>query len=180
MGNMGAGSDGRGNITLLLRTILEPEGNQDALIEPVVVAVASSMRAIWIRRGLEWIAALDRIPLVDILNKLRELDLFPEKELRYHYAMGIRRRLWSIFGPDVVPAAPEPKPSPKPKRAETRIPAIERRIALGLQLLDLKSKSFGNIEFSRLRRKLGESRSAPRKHNGSPGFTASGLKSIGT
>jgi hypothetical protein len=75
------GADGRGYITLLLRTILESEGNQDAVIEPIVSAVASSMRPIWVRRGLEWIAAFDRIPLMDILNKLRELDLFTEKEL---------------------------------------------------------------------------------------------------
>ena len=97
------GTDGRGYITLLLRTILESEGNQDALIEPIVSAVASSMRATWIRRGIEWIAAFDRIALLDILNKLRELDLFPENELQHHYAIGIERRLWRIFGPDVVP-----------------------------------------------------------------------------
>jgi hypothetical protein len=77
------------------------------------------MRTIWIRRGIEWIAAFDRIPLVEILNKLRELDLFPENELEQHYAMGIQRRLWRIFGPDVVPAAPKAKPP----RAVKRIPA---------------------------------------------------------
>jgi hypothetical protein len=50
------GTDGRGYITLLCRTILESEGNQNALIEPIVSAVAASMRTIWIRRGVEWIA----------------------------------------------------------------------------------------------------------------------------
>jgi hypothetical protein len=107
------GSDGRGYITLLLRTILESEGNQGALIEPIVSAVASCMRTIWIRKGVEWIAAFDQIPLVDILNRLRELDLFPEKELEQHYAMGIQRRLWRIFGPDVVPEPVKVKPRPK-------------------------------------------------------------------
>jgi hypothetical protein len=116
------GSDGRGYITLLLRTILESEGNQDALIEPVVAAIASSMRTIWIRRGVEWIAAFDQIPLVDILTKLRELDLFPEKELEQHYAMGIQRRLWRTFGPDVVPELPKPKAT-KPPRAVKRVRA---------------------------------------------------------
>jgi hypothetical protein len=107
------GSDGSGYITLLCRTILESEGNQNALIEPVVSAVASCMRTIWIRRGVEWIAAFDQIPLVDILNRLRELDLFPEKELEQHYAMGIQRRLWRIFGPDVVPEPVKVKSRPK-------------------------------------------------------------------
>jgi hypothetical protein len=46
------GSDGRGYITLLLRTILESEGNQNALVEPIVSAVAGSMRTVWIRRAL--------------------------------------------------------------------------------------------------------------------------------
>jgi hypothetical protein len=110
------GSDGRGYVTLLCRTILESEGDQNALIEPVVSAVGLCMRTIWIRRGIEWIAAFDRIPLVDILNRLRELDLFPENELQHHYAIGIERRLWRIFGPDVVPEPVKVKPPPKPAR----------------------------------------------------------------
>ena len=148
-------TDGRGYVTLLCRTILESEGNQGALIEPIVSAVAASMRTIWIRRGVEWIAAFDKIPLLDILSKLRELDLFTEKEIAHHYEIGIERRLWRIFGPDVVPAAPKPKAQPKPPRAVTRIPAIEKKIALGLQLLDVQSKVSSNIELARLRRKLG-------------------------
>ena len=123
------GTDGRGYITLLLRTILESEGNQDALIEPIVSAVASSMRPIWVRRGLEWIAAFDRIPLVDILNRLRELDLFPENELQHHYAVGIERRLWRIFGPDVVPAPPKPKRTVKRTRARRPLKKPARRMA---------------------------------------------------
>lgn len=47
------------------------------------------------------------------------------------------------------------KLQPKPPRAVTRIPAIEKKIGLGLQLLDLRSKTQGNIDFDRLRRKLG-------------------------
>jgi hypothetical protein len=116
------GTDGRGYVTLLCRTILESEGNQCALIEPIVSAVAASMRTIWIRRGIEFIAAFDRIPLLDILTKLRELDLFPENELQHHYAIGIERRLWRIFGPDVVPAAPKPKKPRAVKRTRARRP----------------------------------------------------------
>ena len=119
------GADGRGYITLLCRTILESEGNQNALIEPVVSAVGLCMRPIWIRKGIEWIAAFDQIPLVEILNKLRELDLFSEKEIADHYAIGIERRLWRIFGPDVVPAAPKPKRPKKPravKQTQSRRP----------------------------------------------------------
>jgi hypothetical protein len=116
------GSDGSGYITLLCRTILESEGNQNALIEPIVSAVAGSMRTIWIRKGVGFIAAFDQIPLLDILNKLRELNLFTEKEIAHHYEIGIERRLWRIFGPDVVPELPKAK-APKPPRAAKQIRA---------------------------------------------------------
>jgi hypothetical protein len=64
-------------------------------------------------RGLQWIEAFDQIPLVDILTKLRDLDLFPEKEVEQHYAMGIQRRLWRIFGQDEVPEPVKVKRRPK-------------------------------------------------------------------
>ena len=41
-----------GSVTLLVRTILESEGNQDALIEPIVSAVSACMRPEWTGRGL--------------------------------------------------------------------------------------------------------------------------------
>jgi hypothetical protein len=107
------GTDGRGYITMLLRTILESEGNQDALIEPVVVAVSSCMRPIWVNRGLDWIAAFDQIPLVGILNKLRDLDLFDNNELTHFFELSIRRSLWKIFGQDEVPEPVKVKPRPK-------------------------------------------------------------------
>jgi hypothetical protein len=37
----------------------------------------------------------------------------------------------------------------------TRIPAIEKKMAFGLQLLDLQSKTRDKLELARLRRKLG-------------------------
>jgi hypothetical protein len=107
------GTDGRGYITLLCRTILESEGNQNALIEPVVVAVSSCMRPIWVNRGLDWIAAFDQIPLVGTLNRLRDLDLFDENELAHFFELSIRRSLWKIFGQDEVPEPVKVKSRPK-------------------------------------------------------------------
>jgi hypothetical protein len=49
--------DGRGDITLLIRTITESEGNQDALVEPIVSAVSMCMRPEWTGLGLKWIEA---------------------------------------------------------------------------------------------------------------------------
>jgi hypothetical protein len=107
------GTDGRGYITLLIRTILESEGNQDALIEPVVVAVSSCMRPIWVNRGLAWLAAFDQIPLVGTLNRLRDLDLFDKNELAHFFELSIRRSLWKIFGQDEVPEPVKVKRRPK-------------------------------------------------------------------
>jgi hypothetical protein len=92
---------------------VESNGNENALIEPAVVAVASCMRSIWVNRGLEWIAAFDQIPLRDTLNNLRELGLFDKQELAHFYELSIRRRLLEIFGPDEVPEPVKVKPRPK-------------------------------------------------------------------
>jgi hypothetical protein len=104
----------RGETTLLIRTITESEGNgPEAMIEPIVSAVSGCLRPEWTSKGLAFIEAFDQIPLVDILSKLRDLDLFPENELQRHYASGIQRRLWRIFGPDIVPEPVKAKPRPK-------------------------------------------------------------------
>jgi hypothetical protein len=46
------GGDGRGCVTLLVRTIMESEGNQDALVESIISAVALAMRPEWTSLGL--------------------------------------------------------------------------------------------------------------------------------
>lgn len=125
----------------------------DALVEPIVSAVSSCMRPEWTGLGLKWIEAFDQIPLTAILETVR--DLFGEHDLLDHYCVALRRKIAAILEPVQTKPQVKVKPAPKAPRAETRIPAIERKIALGLQLLDLKSKAIGNIEFSRLRRKLG-------------------------
>jgi hypothetical protein len=89
---------------------------------------------------------------VSTLNKLRDLNLFDKNELSHFYALSIRRKLWKIFGPDVASAAPKVKQPPKQPRTMTRVPVIERRIALGVELLRLKANSRRNNDFRQLRR----------------------------
>jgi hypothetical protein len=82
---------------------------------------------------------------------MRSLDLFPERELSGDLGTAIRNKITRILEPPVV-EQPKPKAKPKPPpRYITRIPAIEKKIALGLQLLELRS-TVGKMEFSRLRR----------------------------
>ena len=63
------------HVTLLIRTIVESEGNECALVEPVISAVSSVMSSHrqWTERGLAWIGAFDSIPLLAIVETMRSL-----------------------------------------------------------------------------------------------------------
>jgi hypothetical protein len=55
------GGDGRGEIILLLRCLLESSGNEDAIGEPIIVsAVAGCLEPKFIDRGVALIEALPR------------------------------------------------------------------------------------------------------------------------
>jgi hypothetical protein len=110
------GGGGREKIILLIRTILESEGNQDALVEPVVSAVSSCMKPEWTELGLAWIEAFDKIPLTALLQTMRSLDLFAEKNLGYYLGISLSNKLRVILEPLV------PKPAP-PVRAKRKPPA---------------------------------------------------------
>jgi hypothetical protein len=61
-------------------TIIESEGNRNALIEPVIRAVSSCIifHRDWVAKGLAWIAAFDAIPLLHIVDTMKGLDLLEE------------------------------------------------------------------------------------------------------
>jgi hypothetical protein len=116
------GTEGRGHVTLLIRTILESEGNQDALIEPIVSAVASCMRPEWTGLGLKWIESFDKIPLRAILETMRSLDLFSETSLGHYLSIALRNKLFNILGPAAMPNPAKPvkakaRPKPPARRA---------------------------------------------------------------
>lgn len=138
-------------IVLVCRAILEFDGNSNALIEPIVSAVSLCMRPDWTSKGVAWIEAFDQIPLLGTMQAL--VDLFGEKAAAEHLKAVLRRKLWAFFGPDVVPAAKPVKPPPKPPRSVTRVPEIEKKIALGVKLLELKAKSRRNNDFGQLRKR---------------------------
>jgi hypothetical protein len=147
------GGGGAGHITAILRIFLESDTNRDALVEPILCAVAFA-HGRFARHGLALLDAMDTIKLSELLETMRSLDIFSEESISTYMEIAIRNRIAKILEP-VVPEPVKIKPPPKPPRAVTRIPAIEKKIALGLQLLDAQSKATGNIEFRRLRRKLG-------------------------
>jgi hypothetical protein len=120
------GGDGRGEVTLLIRTIIESEGNEEALIEPIVSAVSICMRPEWTKKGLAWIEAFDRIPLVTILETMRSLDLFSEQSIGRYFSISIRNKLWAILEPPVCKPAPVRAKRIKRRPSPTRWPADQR------------------------------------------------------
>jgi hypothetical protein len=112
------GEGGRGEITLLLRTIVESEGNQDALIEPIVSAVAMCMMPQWTNLGLAWIEAFDQLKLTEILQTMRSLDLFSEQSIGRYFSIALKNKLFKILGPTV---AAEPA-KPARVKAGTKLP----------------------------------------------------------
>lgn len=99
------------HVTLLIRTIVESEGNECALVERVISAVSSVMSSHrqWTERGLAWIGAFDSIPLLAIVETMRSLDLFKESTLSHYLNMTLSNKLQRLFEP--------PPPPSKPKRA---------------------------------------------------------------
>jgi hypothetical protein len=75
---------GAQHVILLVRTIIESEGNANALIEPIISAVSSVMvfHPEWANRGLAWIEAFDNVPLTGLLQTMRDLELFRPTTIR--------------------------------------------------------------------------------------------------
>jgi hypothetical protein len=94
------------HVILTVRTIIESEGNEGALIGPVVGAVSSVIRLHpkWADRG-------DSIPLLATVETMRRLDLFQETSLAKYLAMILTNRLWNTMEPPPLP--PPPRPGPK-------------------------------------------------------------------
>jgi hypothetical protein len=105
---------GAPHVTLLIRTIIESEGNAAALVEPVISAVSSVMvfHPEWANRGLAWIEAFDNVPLAALLQTMQDLDLdlFRPSTIGHYLFLVLRRRLAKVFDP---PTAPKVKPARK-------------------------------------------------------------------
>jgi hypothetical protein len=142
---------GEGHTIIVLGTITESAGNNCALIAPVIWGVSDLVLAhpSWSSRGLAWIEAFDDIDLIAIAKTASANRKAVPK--RKAMAAMLYERLAPIF---VAPKPVRVKAERKPSRAITRIPEIERNIALGLQLLELRAKIKSHCEFGRARRQL--------------------------
>ena len=138
--------------TITLRTIVESsEANQCALIADIVDGVSDLILAHprWANLGLEWLAAFDQIDLTAIRRTAKAANVQP---LRVGIATLIAVELTKILGPSKLPKPPKPvkpKREPKPPRSITRIPEIEKNVALGIDLLALRAATLSNSRFGR-------------------------------
>jgi hypothetical protein len=105
-------ASGEDQVVLLLRSIAETANGIAALKLPIITALSSCLHDVWTGRGLEFLEAMDKVPLLEIQTTLRELGLEDRLE------NAIRWRLTQILGP---PVAAQPKP-PKPAREPIKTP----------------------------------------------------------
>jgi hypothetical protein len=142
------------HMTIVLRTIAESAGNEGELIADVIGAVSDLVRAHprWVNTGLRFVESFDQISLAQVRKTAKSTGVQP---LRDAIMTLLCVELEKILGPSKLPKAPKPvrtKREPKPPRSLTRIPEIEKNIALGVELLALRTATPSNSRFGRLAR----------------------------
>ena len=139
-------------MTIVLRTIAESAGNEGELIADVIGAVSDLVRAHprWVNTGLRFIESFDQISLAQVRKTAKSTGVQP---LRDAIMTLLCVEIEKILGPSkLLPKAPKPvrtKREPKPPRSLTRIPEIEKNIALGVELLALRAATPSNTRFGR-------------------------------
>jgi hypothetical protein len=108
---------GEDRVILLLRSIAETTNGTEALTLPIMKAVSSCLYDAWTDRGLAWLEALDRVPLLEILRTLSDLGLQNRLE------DALRWKLTQILG---APFKPQPAKPKKPARKIEKPPTVSQ------------------------------------------------------
>jgi hypothetical protein len=153
---------GQPHVTIVLRTIVESEGNESELVADVIGAISDLVRTHprWVNLGLAFIEAFDKISLAEIRKTAKATGVQP---LRDAIMTLLCLDLEKLLGPSRLPKPLKPpriKREPKPPRAVTRIPEIEKAITLGKELLALREATPSNTQFGR--------RASPRSRDAGP------------
>jgi hypothetical protein len=147
-------ADGRGQIILTCRCILESTANEGAFSEPFVSAVHNvCSKKEFAERGLDLIAGFDQIDLLGIWQTMRSLELFRKSDAPSVLSQIVRNKLSRILFP------PQPEPVKQSKREKiaaakasvTRLAQVERNMEMGRQLIALRDLTPNNRAFGRLR-----------------------------
>src|ERR1035437_2354116 len=137
--------------TIVLRTIVESEGNSFEIIADVVGAISDIIIAHprWVGLGLKWLEAFDKIDLAQIRKIAKAANVQP---LRVGIATLIAVELTKILGPSRPPKPARPikvKLPAKLPRAVTRVHEVEKNVALGMDLIALRATIQSNCAFGR-------------------------------
>jgi hypothetical protein len=137
--------------TITLRTIVESKGNESALIADIVDAVSDLIRAHprWANAGLALIESFDQIDLAEVRKAAKATLARP---LRAAITTLVCIQLTKILGPSRLPKPARParvKSPPKLPRAVTRVHEVEKNVALGRELVTLRSQFKWNNSYSR-------------------------------
>src|SRR5258708_17330481 len=87
---------GAQHVVLLIRTILESEGQRERRPE-------------WPGRGLAWIEAFDNVPLMALLRTMQDLELFRPSTIDHYFFLVLRNRLRKVFEPPKVTTVKPPR-----------------------------------------------------------------------
>lgn len=92
-------SHGEGHLILLLRTLMESDGNSDHINEFTLMGISDVMLAHpeWPAKGLQWLEAFDRIDLGDVREQARRNRAAVPQ--RHGIASAVHRELSAIFDP---------------------------------------------------------------------------------
>ncbi|WP_425906984.1 hypothetical protein [Nitrobacter sp. TKz-YC02] len=96
-------------------------------ITDIIEAVSDVIRhhPRWANLGLEWLAAFDKISLIELRCKIKAASVRP---LKAGIATLICVELEKILGPSVLPKPVKAKAEPKPPASLARVPGVERNI----------------------------------------------------
>jgi hypothetical protein len=107
---------GEDQVIMLLRSIAESANGAEALTLPIIRAVSGCLYDRWTDRGLEWLEAMDAVPLLGIFQTLSDLGLQDRLE------DAIRFKLTQILGSPFAP------PTKKPARKMVKPPTVSQPV----------------------------------------------------
>jgi hypothetical protein len=114
-------SRGVEHATIVLRAIVESEGNSGELIADIIFAISDIVRMHprWVDLGLQWLEAFDKINLASIRRTAKATGAVP---LHSAVMVLLCAELERILGPSKLPKPPKPakvKAPSKPRRSVT-------------------------------------------------------------
>jgi hypothetical protein len=151
---------GEGHASMVLKAIVDSDGNEAQLRADVILAVSDVLERHprWPSLGLAFLEAMDQVDLGAIRRQVKASGIKP---LRNGIGTLLFLRLQELLGPPVLPKRSKPgaadvamAPSaPQPCAVEARAADIQRRVAIGVDLIALKAiaphRQFGRLAHAR-------------------------------